>query len=276
MSGKNKPQSHRRVQLPANKNIGQHFLTDPHIIERIVDAIDVDNALVNNESLLEIGPGLGAITMPILAQAQKLTAIELDRRVIAILREKAEKLGELTLIQQDILQTDIQQLLHTQKKWRVFGNLPYNISTPILFKLANIDNINHMIFMLQKEVVQRMDAVAGESSYGRLSVMLALHHDIYPLFDVPPAAFNPPPKVMSAMVAMTRLEKPRWQVDNESLFAEVVKQAFAMRRKTLRNNLKTLIDDKSLQTLDIDPGLRAERLTGNDFAKISNFLSNPK
>ncbi|PID63031.1 MAG: 16S rRNA (adenine(1518)-N(6)/adenine(1519)-N(6))-dimethyltransferase [Gammaproteobacteria bacterium] len=264
MNKKNKtPQNAVR----ANKKLGQHFLTDTGIIARIVDAIDPDQG----QHLLEIGPGLGAITLPVLERCRHLHAIELDRRVIPILQEKAQALGQLDIIEQDVLTLDFPTLLG-EYDWRVFGNLPYNISTPILFALSAQPNITDMVFMLQKEVVDRMVALPSEKHYGRLSVMLSYHHDVYPLFDVPPDSFSPPPKVMSAMVGLTRLDKPRWDVADEAAFAAVVKQAFAMRRKTLRNTLKPFISGEDLLSLDIDPSQRAEVLDGEVFARIANYL----
>lgn len=257
-----------RNAVRANKRLGQHFLTDAGMIARIVDAIDPEPG----QNLLEIGPGLGAITLPVLARAKQLTAIELDRRVIPILQAQAPPLGTLNIIEQDVLDVDYATVLGAVP-WRVFGNLPYNISTPILFTLVAQENIKEMLFMLQKEMVERMTARPGEKHYGRLSVMLAYHHEVYPLFDVPPDSFSPPPKVMSAMVGMTRLAKPRWPVSDASLFAQVVKQAFAMRRKTLRNTLKPLISGDTLADLGIDASQRAEVLGGEDFAKIANYLA---
>lgn len=257
-----------KPRVKANKKLGQHFLTDTAIIEQIVTAINPEAA----DNLLEIGPGLGAITLPVLARARRLTAIELDRRVIPVLKENAKALGDLTLIEDDVLNIDYPTLLG-QRSWHVFGNLPYNISTPILFTLTAQVGIKEMIFMLQKEVVERMTAQPGEKNYGRLSVMLQFQHEVFPLFDVPASAFNPPPKVMSAMVGMSRLATPRWFVKDKALFDSVVKQAFSMRRKTLKNNLKALISAKSLATLGIDAGLRAEVISGKQFADIANFLT---
>ncbi len=254
--------------IRANKKLGQHFLTDSSMIDRIVDAINPQE----DDNLLEIGPGLGAITLPVLKLAKSLTAIELDRRVIPILKDKSQSLGDLTIIEQDVLTIDYKELLGN-KLWNVFGNLPYNISTPILFALSSQKEISNMTFMLQKEVVDRMIALPGEKSYGRLSVMLQYHHDVFPLFDVPPESFSPPPKVMSAMVGMVRLPNPRWQVLDEDMFAIVVKQAFSMRRKTLRNTLKPLISSDDLDSLNIDGGLRAEMVDGSQFAIIANLLS---
>lgn len=259
----------KKNAVRAKKNLGQHFLTDNGIIERIVDAIDPESS----DYLLEIGPGLGAITLPVLERAKQLTAIELDRRVIPILQEKSQPIGQLSIIEQDVLTIDYPVLLGNHS-WRVFGNLPYNISTPILFTLSVQEQITDMVFMLQKEVVDRMVALPSEKNYGRLSVMLQYHHDVFPLFDVPPESFSPPPRVMSAMVGMTRLAEPRWQVKDEKLFAEVVKQAFSMRRKTLRNTLKPMISGKDLERLGIDASQRAEVIGGEDFAKIANFLAN--
>ncbi len=258
----------KRNEVRANKNLGQHFLTDTGIIARIVDAINPEQ----DKNLLEIGPGLGAITLPVLAECKKLTAVELDRRVIPILKEKSLPLGELNIIEQDVLTVDYEKLMQ-EDTWQVFGNLPYNISTPILFTLSAVPNIHNMVFMLQKEVVDRMVALPGEKDYGRLSVMLQFHHDVYPLFDVPPESFSPPPRVMSAMVGLQRLEQPRWQVDDTEYFAKVVKQAFSMRRKTLRNTLKPIISSTELESLGIDGSQRAETLDGDIFALISNYLS---
>ncbi len=255
----------------ANKKLGQHFLTDGAMIARIVDAINPQP----DECLLEIGPGLGAITLPVLERARHLTAIELDRRVIPLLEKKAQASGQLNIIEQDVLAVEYTELLGNHS-WRVFGNLPYNISTPILFTLSRQTAIAEMVFMLQKEVVDRMVALPGEKDYGRLSVMLQYRHQVFSLFDVPPECFSPPPKVMSAMVGMTRLSQPRWQVTDDNLFAAVVKQAFAMRRKTLRNTLKPLIDSESLAALGVDGSLRAEVIGGEVFARIANFLAGEK
>ncbi len=259
---------HKKNAVRAKKNLGQHFLTDHSIIERIVDAIDPNVG----DNLLEIGPGLGAITLPVLARCQSLTAVELDRRVIPLLQERAKPLGHLNIIEQDVLTIDYPELMRDES-WRIFGNLPYNISTPILFALSALENVTDMTFMLQKEVVDRMVALPGENNYGRLSVMLQYHHDVYPLFDVPPDAFSPPPRVMSAIVGLTRLGQPRWQVADQRLFADVVKQAFSMRRKTIRNTLKSLLSAEELAALGIDSSLRAEVIDGSDFAKITNYLS---
>ncbi|PIE45398.1 MAG: 16S rRNA (adenine(1518)-N(6)/adenine(1519)-N(6))-dimethyltransferase [Gammaproteobacteria bacterium] len=268
---KQKKHSSKRHAVRANKHLGQHFLSDETIITRIVDSISPKE----DEQLLEIGPGLGAITLPVLERVKKLSAIELDQRVVPILKKRARPLGKLTVIEQDALTINYHQLL-SGGHWRIFGNLPYNISTPILFTLVAQPEVTEMIFMLQKEVVDRMVALPGEKHYGRLSVMLSYHHDVCRLFDVPPESFSPPPKVMSAMVGLYRLHQPRWTVEDEAMFSKVVKQAFSMRRKTLRNALKPLIDEQTLSSLNIDSSRRAEVIDGSDFAKIANYLTRRK
>lgn len=261
----NKP----RLAVSANKKLGQHFLTDPHMIARIVDAIDPQE----NGAFLEIGPGLGAITLPVLAACKQLTAIEFDERVLAPLHEKAAAIGKLDLIHGDVLALDLANLLADKPNWVVFGNLPYNISTPILFKLLPLTTISRMTFMLQKEVILRMAAHENTADYGRLAVMLAPYFDVVPLFDVPPESFSPPPKVMSAMVNLYRLPTPRFEIVDHALFARVVKQSFAMRRKTLQNNLKLWLSSADFAKLDIDPQQRAETLPAKDFARITQYLT---
>lgn len=253
--------------MKANKKLGQHFLTDQDMIDRIVRAIHP----LPEQNLLEIGPGLGAITLDVLKQCEKLTVIELDRRVIPILKASSERYGELNIINQDVLAVNYASLLGDQS-WRVFGNLPYNISTPILFTLSEHARITDMVFMLQKEVIDRMSANVGEKAYGRLAIMLQQLYVVEPLFDVPPESFSPPPKVMSGMVALFRRDVPQWQVNDVKTFSHVVKQAFGMRRKTLRNNFKGILSVDDIEALDIDPSARAETLTGEAFAKISNDI----
>lgn len=260
----------RRQKSPvtAKKQLGQHFLTDESIIRRIVQAI----APNPHAAFLEIGPGLGAITLPMLSECKRLTVIELDTRVIPLLRANAASIGTLEIIEADVLTVDFNTLLG-DKPWHVFGNLPYNISTPILFALCPVQSIVDMVFMLQKEVVERMDAQTGEPAYGRLSVMLQQYFDVAYLFDVPATAFSPPPKVTSAMVSLKRLPQPRWQVNDNQVFSAVVKQAFSMRRKTLRNALKPIMDAETLAALGVDADLRAEKIDGAIFAKIANALT---
>ena len=255
-------------ELPAKKNLGQHFLVDNNFIEKIVNFINPKA----NEDILEIGAGLGALSIPVLQKAQKLTAIELDKRSIAILSEKAKNVGELRLINQDFLKIDLSSLnLHTPI--HLIGNLPYNISTPILFHCLKYRHlIKDMIFMLQKEVVERICAEPNNKNYGRLSIMLEQFFESEFLFSVPPAAFSPPPKVESAVLIMKTREKPAWEILEQGIFNEVVQISFSQRRKMIRKSLEKIISSQNLEKLAINPQLRPENLSGEDFAKIANFV----
>ena len=220
----------------ARKRFGQHFLTDGAILDAIVDAIDPKPG----EALVEIGPGLGAMTNPLVARCGKLTVIELDRDLAARLRQRAE----LEVIEADVLQVDIQALASQRGgKLRIVGNLPYNISTPILFHLLGaVDHVVDQHFMLQKEVVDRMAAAPGSKDYGRLSVMLQWRYDIESVLDVPPESFDPPPRVDSAVVRMQPL--PITQPIDAALLEELVRVAFSQRRKLLRNTLGRWLEDR--------------------------------
>jgi 16S rRNA (adenine1518-N6/adenine1519-N6)-dimethyltransferase len=245
----------------ARKRFGQHFLHDPGILDRIVRAI----APAPDDVMVEIGPGLGALTRPLLMRLRHLHVVELDRDLA--LRLEHEFPAELTVHATDVLKFDFGAL---PAPFRVVGNLPYNISSPILFHLvAFADRIRDCHFMLQKEVVLRMAAPPGRPEYGRLSVMLQFTFDIERLFDVSSGAFRPPPKVESAVVRMIPLAK-RLECDHD-MFAEVVRQAFTQRRKTLRNALRSLLSADDLTALGIDPRLRPEMLTVEQFARIASY-----
>ncbi len=253
----------------ARKRFGQNFLHDPGVIRRIVSAV----APSPGQRLVEIGPGQGAITKELLKVAGRLDAVELDRDLIVPLARMCGDLGELQIHCADALKFDFHQLVEEGQSLRVIGNLPYNISTPILFHLLDqLDCIQDMHFMLQKEVVDRMAAEAGSKAYGRLSVMLQLKCDVMPLFDIGPGAFKPAPKVSSAFVRLQPHPKPVVQIDDYAVFSQVVTQAFAQRRKTLRNSLRELIDADAMQALGIDPVIRAERLTLDEFAALANAV----
>ena len=213
----------------ARKRFGQHFLSDDGIIHRIVDAIDPRDG----DALVEIGPGLGALTNPLLERIDRLTVVELDRDLAARLARRPE----LDVVQADVLQVDFAELAaRLGKPLRVVGNLPYNISTPILFHLLeSVDRVQDQHFMLQKEVVDRMAAGPGGKAYGRLSVMLQWRYDIEHVLDVPPEAFEPPPRVDSAVVRMTPLPAPA--AIDAVLLGELVAVAFSQRRKLLRHSL---------------------------------------
>jgi 16S rRNA (adenine1518-N6/adenine1519-N6)-dimethyltransferase len=247
------------------KSYGQHFLHERHYIDRIVAAIGPRPG----ERLVEIGPGEGALTLPLLRAAGELTAIELDTDLIAPLQAAAASIGTLTVVHADVLTVDFTALA-AGGRLRVAGNLPYYISSPILFHcLEHADAIADMHFMLQKEVVARMAAAPGSKVYGRLSVMLQLACRVEPLFDVPPGAFRPPPNVDSAVVRLTPLAADaRPRVDGARLHA-VVKAAFGQRRKTLGNALKNVLDAERIRAAGVDPKARAETLAPTDYVALA-------
>ncbi len=257
----------------ARKRFGQNFLVDTHIIRKIVNAI----APAADDNLVEIGPGQGAITSPLLQLCPGLTAIELDRDLAASLAEKFGDEQGFTLIQQDALAFDFASL-YTGRPLRVTGNLPYNISTPLLFHLLNYHHlIADMHVMLQKEVVDRLAAAPGSKAYGRLSVMLQYYCQVEPLFTVPPEAFRPAPKVQSSVVKLTPYNPLPAAAVDEALFAQLVKACFQQRRKTLRNAMKPLLPTKEIDACmvesSLDPRSRAEQLSVADFVSLSNLLA---
>lgn len=254
------------MQHRPRKRFGQHFLHDQRIIGKILAAI----APQPGERLLEIGPGLGAISLPLLERCGALTAIELDRDVIPELQAAAAGKGELRVIQGDALKADISALAPVGEKLRLLGNLPYNISTPLLFHfLEHADRISDMHFMLQKEVVTRMAAGPGGKEYGRLTVMLAARCKVQPLFNIGSGAFRPPPKVESSFVRLTPHKVPPFPITDPTRFARVVAQAFSHRRKTLRNALAGLVEADAMLAAGIDPQARPETLSAKDFARLS-------
>ena len=251
----------------AKKRFGQHFLHDPIIIEKIVRAI----APRDDDRLIEIGPGLGALTRPLLAAAGKLTVIEIDRDIIPRLQPLCA--AGLRIVEADALEVDYGALAPAGKQIRVAGNLPYNISTPLLFHLLGFaQHIHDMHFMLQKEVVERMCAAPGSEAYGRLSVSLAARAEVSYLFHVGPGAFKPPPQVDSA-VARIRPRPPDFTLRDWGAFDRVVAAAFSQRRKTLSNSLRSLLAADQIKSAGIDPGLRAEKLSAAEFAALANLLA---
>ncbi len=255
---------------PPKKQLGQHFLHDRGVIEKILLAVDPKPG----EALVEIGPGQGAITFPLLKKHGALTVIEFDRDLITPLSEAAHGLGDLTVVHKDVLKVDFGKLAG-EGKIRLVGNLPYNISTPILFHvLEHATSIIDMHFMLQKEVVDRMAAAPGSKTYGRLSVMLQAICRVEPLFVIGPGAFRPPPKVDSAVVRL--LPKPANEIgiDDPALFERVVRDAFGQRRKTLRNAVAQICDSEQIQAAGLRPEARAEQLPVGDFIALANYLAN--
>lgn len=248
----------------ARKRFGQHFLHDPGVIARIVAAIDPQP----DDRMVEIGPGLGALTLPLLERLEELHAVEIDRDAIRHLAAAANR-GKLHIHEADVLQFDFRRL-NGESRLRIVGNLPYNISTPLLFHLIDQrECIRDMHFMLQKEVVDRMAAAPGAESYGRLTVMLAPWVTVQPLFEIGPGAFRPPPKVISTVVRLTPHRAPRLRISDQRRFAAVVAAAFSQRRKTLRNALKPLMSDEEIASAGVDPGLRAEVVSPEGFAALA-------
>ncbi len=258
----------RGAHVP-RKRFGQHFLHDAGILKRIVDAI----APRPGDALVEIGPGQGALTFPLLKACGRLMAIELDRDLIEPLRARARDAGELHIVNTDVLDVDLRELADG-RMLRVVGNLPYNISTPILFHCVRFaDVIRDMHFMLQKEVVERMAAAPGSKTYGRLSVMLQLRCTVEPLLYVPPGAFRPPPKVDSAVVRLTPVPASTLADLDTSLLDKIVRAAFAQRRKTIANALSGITDATTLARVGIDPRARAEQLAPAVYVSLSRALS---
>ena len=254
-----------KAHIP-RKRFGQHFLTDKALIEAIVDLIDPKAG----ETLVEIGPGLGAMTLPILARHKPLTVIELDRDLAARLRKR----DDVEVIESDVLKVDFRALAVAKgAKLRVVGNLPYNISTPILFHLLDaVDDVVDQHFMLQKEVVDRMAAGPGGKDYGRLSVMLQWRYDIESVLDVPPEAFDPPPRVDSAIVRMQPLKAP--PALDPKLLGELVASAFSQRRKLLRHSLGHWLAERGYAG-HFDLQRRAEEVPVDEFVALALEMKKP-
>jgi 16S rRNA (adenine1518-N6/adenine1519-N6)-dimethyltransferase len=256
----------------AKKRFGQNFLVDEHIINGIINAIRPEP----HDNMVEIGPGLGALTKPLLEKLDLLHVVEIDRDIIARLEsefppDSQTQKHKLIIHAGDALKFDFTTL---PMPLRIVGNRPYNISTPLLFHFAAYaKRITDMHFMLQDEVVERMVAASSTPEFGRLSVMLQYRFRMEKIVDVPPQSFRPPPRVNSAIVRMVPFPASEVEVRNENLFAEIVASAFGQRRKTLRNTLKKYLAAVDFEKLGIDSQLRAENLDAANFAKISNYLS---
>lgn len=253
----------------ARKRFGQNFLNDDYVIDQIVSAI----APNDDDIMVEIGPGLGALTEPVCDIVSQLNVVELDRDLAKRLREHPFMSSKLNVIEADALQFDFTELAE-QGPLKVFGNLPYNISTPLMFHLFTFTNkIKDMHFMLQKEVVNRLAARPGHKNYGRLSVMAQYYCTVVPVIEVPPEAFTPPPKVDSAVVRLIPHQTPPVQVNELKALEKVTALAFNQRRKTIRNSLKSVIDADALTRIGIDPVWRAEGLSLAQFALIANHAT---
>lgn len=251
----------------ARKRFGQHFLTAPEIIEQIVSAIEPRSGDV----IVEIGPGRAAITDPLSILSPALHAIEFDRDLVGRLERRFDDRDNVHIHEADALSFDYASL---GDRIRLVGNLPYNISTPLLFHLiAFRDVIVDMHFMLQKEVVDRICATPGNKNFGRLTIMLGCRMEAVSLFDVPPGAFSPPPRVLSSVVRMRPLQAGSYDVRDEERLEAIVKLAFSRRRKTLRNALNGMAEPQDLDAIGLDAGLRPEQVSIDDWVALANHLS---
>ena len=253
----------------AKKRFGQNFLHNNAVISDIIDAINPEPG----ENLVEIGPGLGALTEPVIERAKKLSVVELDRDLAKRLRHHPFLAPHLTIYETDALSFDFAQLATDNKPLRIFGNLPYNISTPLIFHLLTFkDKVQDMHFMLQKEVVQRMAAGPHCKAYGRLSIMTQYQCEVIPVMEIGPEAFKPAPKVDSAIVKLIPHSDIKNPVKEISALNTVCLAAFNQRRKTIRNSFKNLISVAQLESLNIDANLRPENLTLDDYIMLANFI----
>lgn len=269
-------QSKTHLGHTARKRFGQNFLSDDRVIQDIVNAIYPQNG----QFLLEIGPGLGALTEPVADKVDHLTVVELDRDLAKRLRHHPFLNQKLNVVETDAMQFDFRHFYQHSafaqngQKLRVFGNLPYNISTPLMFHLFQFcDVIQDMHFMLQKEVVNRLCAAPNSKAYGRLTVMTQYFCQVFPVLEVPPTAFKPAPKVDSAVVRLIPHKTLPVVAKDLKLLNQVCTQAFNQRRKTLRNALSPFLTEEEMQSLAIDPNLRAENLTVAEFVAIANFVA---
>jgi 16S rRNA (adenine1518-N6/adenine1519-N6)-dimethyltransferase len=252
--------------MVVRRRFGQHFLHDPAVIRRIIDSI----APAAGERIVEIGPGRGALTWGLLERAKALDVIEIDRNLAQDLEADARGRGRVRVHAEDVLETDFEKLRGAGPLLRVVGNLPYNISTPVLFRLLSQRSaIADMHFMLQKEVVDRMAAAAGGKEYGRLTVMLGVYATVERLFDVGPGAFKPPPRVWSAVVRLRPAPGPRFAIGSDAALKTLVTAAFSHRRKTLRNGLKTFLREIDFEFCGIDPERRPETLEPAEFGRLA-------
>lgn len=250
------------------KRFGQNFLHDQQVIDRIIASI----APKRNDLIVEIGPGQAALTQPLVDSGAELHVVELDRDLVTILQKKFAGTANITVHSLDVLKADFGEITQN-RPFRLLGNLPYNISTPLIFHILKWHKlVIDMHFMLQKEVVDRMAASPGSKAYGRLSVMTQFLCEITPLFDVQPGSFSPAPRVCSSIVRLQPLKAPPYNAGPDKQLGIVVAAAFSQRRKTLRNSLRKLLDAEQILAAGIDPGQRAEQLSLSQFAALARLL----
>ena len=255
----------------AKKRFGQHFLQDTNVIDRIITTFSPEKG----QKIIEIGPGKGALTIPLLRQQIELDVIEIDKELAQSIINKCNKIGKINMHCVDVLRLDFGKF--SNNKLRIIGNLPYNISTPILFHLLKFKHcITDMLFMLQKEVVDRLSAEPGNKNYGRLSVMVQSQCQVEKLFDIGPESFTPPPKVNSSLVQIRFCDNYDKNTVNSEAFARIVNSAFQQRRKTLRNSLKAYFDENEIKNAGIAPGARPEQLTIDQFVTLTDRYQSSK
>lgn len=275
-SSDNSSASPSLITLPghrARKRFGQNFLHDRGVIERIIQAISPHN----DQHIVEVGPGQAALTSYLVASGARIDAIELDRDLADWLQQRFASDANFQLHRGNVLKFDLATLTSESRRLRIVGNLPYNISTPCLFHLLDHEPlIDDMTFMLQREVVERLAAVSGDDTYGRLSITVQYHCQVDHLFDVPPGAFSPPPKVTSAIVRLRPHRQKQFTANDPVFFQRLVRDAFSQRRKTLKNALKGLISDIRPEDLPVDLSCRAENLSVTDFVQLSNAVDNAR
>lgn len=260
------------MSQPARKRFGQHFLHDPNVIAKILAVI----APQATDHVVEIGGGHGALTLPLADRVARLDVIEIDRDLAAELGRKTSASRRVHVHADDALRFDLRSLPAKNSRLRVVGNLPYNVSTPLLFRLLEFrDIIVDINVMLQKEVVARMTARPGSKDFGRLTVMLAAWTEIEACFDIGPGAFSPPPKVWSSFARLTLRREPAFAIGDEAQFGRLVARLFSMRRKTLRRSLKGFVAAADIEALGIDPGARPETLEAQQFAALAKLLESP-
>jgi len=258
------------MKVRARKRYGQHFLHDKNVVNRIVAAIDP----LPSDRVVEIGGGLGALSVPLAPRVAHVDIVEIDERLATELAAALEGVGSTHIFVADALEFDFERLVVDAIPLRVVGNLPYNISTPLLFHLLSYKSIiRDMHVMLQKEVIDRMTATPGSKAYGRLTVMLSRWTDIESCFDIRPGSFTPPPKVMSSLARITVRQTPRFPVADEQRFASLVAHLFSMRRKTLGRALHGRITAAQLAALGLEPLTRAETLSPAQLAALSDAVS---
>ena len=256
--------------IRARKRLGQHFLHDPAVIDRLISTI----APEPKDAMVEIGSGRGALTQPLLETLETIHVIELDARLAEYLMKLVTEPQRLIMHRGDALKIDFSSLVPASGSLRIVGNLPYNISTPILFHLLSHRTvIEDMHLMLQKEVATRITATPGGKEYGRLTVMLAPWVDAQACFDVGPGAFSPPPKVWSTVIRLTPRTEARFNIKNQERFSALVARTFSMRRKTIARSLSGWLSREQISAAGIDPGERPEQLRPEDFAKLANLES---